>query len=144
MKAPKLPRLTEKHVGLMCDSVATQMGWVVERYEQSRASHITEGLPDRRYVHRTLRCRVWVELKAPDGKLTEAQHQWLVTELLNDGAATVVASPDGLAIVLAEVMRYPFSPAKACVFLREIVADFAGRGYRKVPPKRLRRPRLPR
>ena len=143
MKTVKPRRVSEKEVGLKCDELATKLGWVVERYEQSRASRITEGLPDRRYVHRISRRRVWVELKAPDGKLTEAQHQWLVTELVNEGAAAVVASPAGLALVLAEVGRPQFL-AMSCVLLREIVEDFAARGYRKVPPKRPRRSRLPR
>jgi hypothetical protein len=84
------PRLDENAVGALCDSLMTQLGWTVERYEQRRASRICEGLPDRRYVHRARQLRIWVELKAPGKKMTREQRAWLLSELDAGGLATVI------------------------------------------------------
>lgn len=82
--------MTENDVAKQCDDLAEAAGYHVERYEQRRASRITRGLPDRRYVHRTRLLRIWVELKAPGAKLSEAQHRWLVDENHCDGLAVVI------------------------------------------------------
>jgi hypothetical protein len=84
----------EKEIGRQCDRVAETLGWTVEKYEQSRATRIQEGLPDRRYVKNG--ARVWVELKRPKGKLTHAQYRWLLSELDAGGMATTVDNPEQL------------------------------------------------
>lgn len=94
---------TEADVGAACDALAAACGWDVQRYEQRRATRITEGLPDRRLVRPGQ--RVWVELKAPGGKLTTAQHAWLLSELEAGALATVIESPDQLARLLALLAR---------------------------------------
>ena len=66
--------MVEADVGRQCDELADAIGWTVERYEQGRATHICEGLPDRRYVYRPRGLRVWVELKKPTGKLLSLIH----------------------------------------------------------------------
>jgi hypothetical protein len=108
--------MTEQDVGRACDQLAEALGWQVQRYEQGRATRITEGLPDRRYVHWGRGQRVWVELKSPTGKLTTHQYRWLTDELAAGGLATVVHSAASLqhlftllarrsSIVEAEVRR---------------------------------------
>ena len=97
--------MTEKEVGVACDRLAESLGWTVERYEQSRATRIAEGLPDRRYVHLARGMRVWVELKRPGGKLTAAQRVWLGVELQAGGLATTVESADQLAKLFAVLAR---------------------------------------
>jgi hypothetical protein len=101
----KSPRVTESDVAAACDSRAIAAGWIVERYEQRRATMITEGLPDRRYVHRGRGLRVWVEVKRPGGKLTTAQHRWLLDELEAGALATAIDHPDQLTRLLQILAR---------------------------------------
>jgi hypothetical protein len=101
----KRPRLTESAVATQLDQLAAQLGWVVERYEQRRATMITEGLPDRRYVHRGRGLRVWVEVKRPGGKLTIAQHRWLLDELEAGALATVIEDVHQWAALLRLLQR---------------------------------------
>lgn len=144
MKTVKPRRVSEKEVGLLCDNLATQMGYRVERYEQQRASRITEGLPDRRLVHPERGWRLWVEYKAKDGKLTRDQHEWLKAEARAGAWVACVCSVEELAVVLNIARNHDIHPATRGSQLYELLEDFAARGYRRVPPKRPRRPRLPR
>jgi hypothetical protein len=79
---------TENDVALASDRLAGQLGWIVEKLEQRRASKIVRGIPDRRYHRRGQ--RIWVELKKPGGKLTADQHAWLLSELDAGAMATVI------------------------------------------------------
>jgi hypothetical protein len=99
------PRLTESAVAAQVDELATKLGWEVERYEQRRATRITEGLPDRRYVHRGRGLRVWVELKKPGGKLTTAQYRWLLDELESGALATVIEDVEQWASLCRTLQR---------------------------------------
>lgn len=141
------PELTEGNVALACDRWAEAAGWTVERFEQGRRSMICEGLPDRRYVHLARGLRVWVELKKPEstrfgkkgqriqgemGKLTKAQHVWLLSELAADSLATVIddrAQLEKLFAILAgpRVGRMP----DALDYCRELVRLCVLRGYRR-------------
>ena len=108
-----------------------RMGWHVERYEQSRATRIAEGLPDRRYVIPG-RQRVWVELKRPGGKLTFAQHQWLATELEAGGIAGAVDNLEVLARLLRDAASLnSIAVAEAKRYAREVLGLMVQRGYRK-------------
>ncbi|WP_353265821.1 hypothetical protein [Gemmatimonas sp.] len=112
----------------LCDDFAAACGWRTERYEQQRASRITGGLPDRRYVG-PHGWRIWVELKKPSGKLTEAQYKWLVAEL-DAGALAIVV--DDVA-VLAEVRsrwRKLYGQADALAYCRQVVELTKQRGWR--------------
>lgn len=121
--------MTETEVSQLCDSLAAQLGWTVERYEQRRATRITEGLPDRRYVHRARGLRIWVELKAPDGKLTAAQHQWLVAEQQAGALALVVDSVHVLRHLLS-LLRRDGGRGAALQYCEQTTALIAQRGYR--------------
>lgn len=81
---------TENNVAAACDALARDLRWNVDRIDQRRRTKIVEGIPDRRY-HRPGQ-RVWVELKAPGGKLTQAQYDWLLSEL--DAGALAAAVDD--------------------------------------------------
>lgn len=98
-------RILEADVERACDDLARQLGWAVENYSQRRASKVHEGIPDRRYVHRGRGLRVWVELKAPQGKLTTAQYEWLTVELEAGGLATVIHSASSLAHLFSMLAR---------------------------------------
>jgi hypothetical protein len=120
-------RITEAHVARACDHLASQLGWTVERYEQGRATRIAEGLPDRRYVL-PLAARVWVELKAPDGKLTRRQHEWLNTEAAAGGLACALSDPATLAPILHQARHHPAAATDLC---QQATAAIALRGYRR-------------
>lgn len=124
------PVLTEADVAHDCDRLAVAMGWRVERYEQPRATRIHEGLPDRRYVAGN-GFRVWVELKRPGklGKLTGAQHAWLVAEL--DAGGLAMACDD--VAQLRELYRRwgaLYGRTAASDYARQVTALVAQRGYR--------------
>jgi hypothetical protein len=123
-------KITESVVAARCDDLAAQMGWVVERYEQTRATRIKEGLPDRRYVKKGVAC-VWVELKKPGGKMTENQYHWLLDELSGGGLATVIDDPVTLASVLKEAGN-PSSIVRSVLRdrCRALVELCAKRGWR--------------
>lgn len=93
--------ITESVVARRCDQLAEAMGWVVERYEQTRATRIKEGLPDRRYVKKGVSA-VWVELKKPKGKMSESQYHWLLDELSGGGLAVVIDDHETLVSILRE------------------------------------------
>lgn len=122
-------RATETDVARLCDELAATLGYRVERYEQRRASRICEGLPDRRYVRGNR--RVWVELKRPGGKLTEAQHHWLVSELAAGGVATVIDDVPQLATVFRALARSDYmAQQNAVVYCRDLLDLVARRGWR--------------
>lgn len=120
---------TEADVAADCDTLAAALGWQVERYEQGRASRIKQGIPDRRYVHRR-GLRVWVELKAPGGKMTADQHAWLKAELDAGGMAIAVDSVHVLRHLLTLLARDAGRGA-AWAYCCEVTALVAARGYRK-------------
>ncbi len=121
--------MTEADVAKQCDELAEVCGWTVERYEQRRASRICAGLPDRRYVHAARRFRVWVELKAPKGKLTRDQRIWLLSELDAGGVATVVDDVKQLAQIFARLTQ-PRVGNTTTQYCRDLVQLVAQRGYR--------------
>jgi hypothetical protein len=142
VKASKSPRVSEKEVAAYCDDLARQLGFGVQRYEQGRATMITEGLPDRRYVHADRSERLWSEIKAPDGKLTAAQYNWLLDEIHAGGHACVVLSATQLAQIF-DLIRVR-DPALVKTSLLRCLEAFAERGFRRTSPKPPRRARLPR
>ncbi len=119
--------MTEADVARECDALAIACGWRVERYEQRRASRITRGLPDRRYVKPGL--VLWIELKAPKGKLTAEQHGWLLAELAAGGLATVVDGSEPFRRLLWLLGRSMAKP-EATRFCRELIDLTVARGYR--------------
>lgn len=136
---------TEADIGLACDRLAIAAGFAVERYEQRRRTMITEGIPDRRYPHVARGLRLWVELKAPGGKLTREQHAWLLSELEAGAIATVIDDD----AQLRELLRILAGPrvgrdAQALTYCRQLLFLTAARGYRgeKADPttKRTRKP----
>jgi len=127
VKKPAALKISEADVGRACDSLMDQMGYLVERYEQRRASKICAGLPDRRYIRPTLE-RVWVELKAPGGKLTYSQYRWLLSELISGGMATVINNAEQLAH-LASLMNADERHA-ARLYCRCLLEECWARGER--------------
>lgn len=122
--------MTESDIAAACDALAVALGYSPEKYEQRRASRIHEGLPDRRYVHRR-GARVWVELKAPTGKLTAAQHAWLRGEWAVGSHAACVDSPDVLRRILVALGR-DAGRGEALRICQEVTELVARRGYRTV------------
>lgn len=120
---------TEADVARECDALAEALGWTVERYEQRRATRICEGLPDRRYVHVGRRLRVWVELKRPRGKLTAAQHAWLLAEWHAGGLATCCDTVDTFRAILSLLGR-DAGRGEALRKCRELIDLAALRGIR--------------
>lgn len=128
--------VTEAVVATRCDNLAQQMGWTVERYEQTRATRIKEGLPDRRYVKKGVSA-VWVELKKPGGKMTEAQRDWLMDELNGGGLAVVIDDVQTLASVLREAGN-PSSIVRSVLKdrCRALIDLCAKRGWRSTSTRR--------
>ena len=119
----------ERAVAAKCDAFASALGWRIERYEQTRATKIALGIPDRRYVGHS-GWRVWVELKKPGGKLTIEQHAWLMAELDAGGLAIVV---DDVAVLQEafEKWRRLYGAADAIAYCRQVVTLTSARGFRR-------------
>jgi len=78
--------LSEKDVEHQCDSLVHQCGGDVVRFSQVRASKQTPGISDRRYrVHGVA---WWFEVKRLGGRLSVAQHEFLLRELACGSVAT--------------------------------------------------------
>ena len=73
-----------------CDDLARAMGYRVVNLEQRRASRITQGVPDRRYVGKVA---FFFELKFGADRLTREQYGFLTREL----DAGAIASCGGFA-----------------------------------------------
>lgn len=129
--------ITEKDVGQQCDELAESLGWLVERYEQPRATMVAGGLPDRRYVHRGRRLRLWVELKKPGGKLTSSQYLWLLAEWHTGAHATVCDTLGSLGVILSLLGR-DAGRGEALRKCREFIDLTALRGFRDEPKPRKR------
>lgn len=120
--------LTEKAVAGLCDDFATQAGWTVNRFEQTRASRICLGLPDRRYVG-PRGWRIWVELKRPGGKLTPEQYAWILAEL---EAGALALPVDDVAVLMAvhDRWRKLYGQADALAYCRQVLELTKRRGWR--------------
>lgn len=119
--------MTEDDVTAECDQLARAAGWRVESYVDKRRVRTHPGLPDRRYVKPGK--RLWVELKAPKGKLTAEQHGWLLAELAAGGFATVVDGSEPFRRILGLLAR-DGGRAEAMRVCEELVQLTAMRGYR--------------
>jgi hypothetical protein len=133
---------SEDAEGALCDSLIRQLSGRsgVVQLSQKRESMLTEGLPDRRY--RVCGAALFWEVKAEDGKLTAAQHAFLLDELQHGALAACGTLTDLYAMI--EILRRAqagegeIAPASACAYL---VAKWAERGYRSEPRRRRRRRR---
>jgi hypothetical protein len=67
----------EDEVGHAFDLACEASGWHVTRTSQKRRSRVTPGMPDRFVAHPVHRLYAWVELKAPGGRLSAAQTEWI-------------------------------------------------------------------
>lgn len=122
--------MTEDDVGKLCDDFAIKTGWTVQRLEQRRASRIAEGLPDRRYVIKGL-ARVWVELKAPNGRLTQDQYQFICDELATGGLAVCIDDVQVFAKLMQDARRGSSSINSALRDrMKELTDLVALRGFR--------------
>ncbi len=118
---------TESDIAAACDALARSLGWAVESYSDARQVRTAPGLPDRRYV-RAAR-RVWVECKAPGGKLTPEQHRFLVSEL-DAGAHATVIDDDAQLLRLFRDLATMGGRGAALDYCRALVDQTAARGYR--------------
>ncbi len=121
--------MTESDVVAACDKIARQLGWDVESYSDARAVRTCPGLSDRRYVQRARGHRVWVEAKAPDGKLTREQHAFLRSEQAAGAHALAVDDPAQLQRVLSLLSR-DMGRGEALRYCGEVTAAIARKGYR--------------
>lgn len=122
--------LAERDVAKACDELAEKCGWTVERYEQRRVSRICEGLPDRRYVHRGRSLRVWVELKPPGGKMTLAQHTWLIAEI-DTGAHAICVDSVHVLEHLFRLLSRDAGRGAALQYCAQTTKLVASKGYRR-------------
>ena len=91
---------SELDVANQCDAMAVTMGWLIERYDQRRASGIHKGLPDRRYTKLAKAARVWVDHKAPGEKMSAEQADWMFAELVANGHAAPIDSMESFVALL--------------------------------------------
>lgn len=118
-------------MGKLCDSFAEKTGWKVQRYEQRRATKICKGLPDRRYVIKGL-ARVWVELKAPRGRITEDQYAFVCDELATGGLAVCIDDVQVFAKLMQDARRGSSSINSALRDrMKELTDLVALRGFRR-------------
>jgi hypothetical protein len=125
---PSYSPASEKAVAGLCDDFATQAGWTVNRFEQTRATRICLGLPDRRYVG-PRGWRVWVELKKPGGKLTPAQYAWLLAEI-EAGALALPVDDVAQLIEVHRRWRRLYGQPEALAYCRQVLELVKARGWR--------------
>jgi hypothetical protein len=139
---------TEKVEGALCDALVAQLSGRehVVNLSQQRASMLTEGLPDRRY--RAFGVAFWWELKAEDGKLTHAQHAFLLAELTSGapaGCGTLQDLQDLLDVVKAHrepegVIPRMHASMTIQAHCLALIGRWSAKGYRtESPPRRRRR-----
>ena len=66
-------RLVEKAIQARVDGLCALAGCTPIHFSQARASKQTPGIPDRRYYAPKGGLAFWVEVKAPNGRQSEAQ-----------------------------------------------------------------------
>lgn len=77
------------------------LGFFVSRFQQPRATMVTRGVPDLYALHAGWRLAVWIELKAPRGRLSLPQQQWQATAAAAGVAVLTIRSVDDLLAGLA-------------------------------------------
>lgn len=123
--------MTEDDVVAACDALAAGCRWEVCDYSDKRRVRTTPGLPDRRYV-KPGRYVLWVEAKAPKGKLTAEQHAWLLAELDAGGLATCIDDAAQLLALFKTLGRGgSIAKSQAATTCRALVELCAARGFRK-------------
>lgn len=111
-----------------CDALASRVGIVRVQLSESRQSRIEPGLPDAYYRWPSKRSTFWFEAKSETGKLTEAQHRFLLAELECGNLAVCGTATDFTTIVQLLSRGIPrYSILQRC---REIVGVWASKGYR--------------
>lgn len=80
LTVPRARAETEAVEERLCDRLIETLGGDIVRLSQRRASHVAEGLPDRRY--RLKGIAWWWEIKRPGGQLTTAQFDFLSAEFV--------------------------------------------------------------
>lgn len=123
--------MTEDDVVAACDAFARATGWRVESYSDKRRVRTHPGLPDRRYVQRGRGYALWAEHKAPGGKVTREQFEWLSDEIRANGLACVIDHPaqfEALCRILAR--GGSIARAEAYRWCCESVALAGKRGFR--------------
>lgn len=83
-------RAPEKAVQAACKRLLTLAGFHVSDLSQSRATQQTAGLPDLYAMGHGH--AVWVEVKAPNGRVTPAQEAWHETARANGQTVLVPRS----------------------------------------------------
>lgn len=83
-------RAPEKIVERECDAALAALGFDVTRFSQPRRTMQTEGIPDRYIRSRRFGIRLWVEYKAPGGRVSVEQRAWHHMELASDGDVITV------------------------------------------------------
>lgn len=78
------PKLSEKDVERLCDSLMSQLGYEIIRFSQARATNQTPGIPDRKYFHAVRGRAVWFECKREGGKQSTAQRRFQLLAQLCD------------------------------------------------------------
>lgn len=76
------------------------LGFHVSRFQQTRASRQTIGVPDLWIGHPGWQLSGWLELKAPGGRLSPAQRAWHATAHASGARVAVVHDRDELVTVL--------------------------------------------
>lgn len=127
----------------LCDSLILQLTGRsgVVNLSQKRESQLTIGLSDRRY--RAHGYAFFYEIKAEDGKLTASQHAFLLDELQHCALAGVGTLEDLRALL--DVLRLNYggrnTTGEPFTHCQALIARWAGKGYRREPPRRHRRKR---
>lgn len=124
---------SEKDVQRACDelvrTVAGGHAWVVVQTNPPHRMMQSKGVPDRRY--RAFGTCFFFELKAPDGKLSQEQHDFLIAELDHE----CLAACGGVAELkkVLEAIRADRGKLRSAVAIqtcRAIIGAWAERGFR--------------
>ncbi len=116
--------LSEKEEERRCDLLVQALQGDVVRFSQSRATHQTEGIPDRRY--RVKGVALWWEVKAEDGRLSRAQFAFLRAEKQAQSLAGCGTSDDLVRVLRCTAEGMPLE-------INMVVARWLLRGFRGEP-----------
>lgn len=86
------------------DELMDLYGFKSIHFSQARASHQTEGIPDRKYYHVGRKLTLWWEAKAADGEQSKVQREF--QEMCEAcGEVYLLGTVDVLAVWLATLVK---------------------------------------
>lgn len=103
-RGPALPHVSEDDVEAAIIAWLRFHGWHITKTSAKRhAKGVTAGTPDLYARHVQTKQRAWIEVKKPDGVVSEAQVRWHEDERASGGIVIVAYSVTDVVAALASL-----------------------------------------